>query len=343
MKHGKDFMADKPGMTTLEQLAEARQGPGGDGPHLLRPVQRAPGEPRHGEGGRPGQGGRHRQGDPDDRPRAASHDPKTRPAWFFEKERYGGILTDIASHQFDQFLFFTGSTRAEVVASQVGNVAHPQWPGLEDFGDAMVRGNGGSGYVRVDWFTPDGLSTWGDGRLTILGTEGFIEIRKNVDIAGRPGGNHLFLVDQKETRYIDCKDVPLPYGERLVDDVLEPHRDGHAPGPLLPGHGAGAARGEAGAAGGFEDDLRRRRAGRPGPSARGGRLLAAAHRSLRCARQLDFEHVGDEHLAPVLVEVDGGALRVAAHGHPGAELLVAEPLPDGQGLVHGLLLFCGAA
>ena len=84
----------------------------------------------------------------------------------------------------------------------------------------MVRGNGGSGYIRVDWFTPDGLSTWGDGRLTILGTDGFIEIRKNVDIGGRPGGSHLFLVDQKETRYSTATNVPLPYGERLVDDVL---------------------------------------------------------------------------------------------------------------------------
>jgi hypothetical protein len=84
----------------------------------------------------------------------------------------------------------------------------------------MVRGNGGTGYVRVDWFTPDGLATWGDGRLTILGTEGFIEIRKNVDIGGRPGGNHLFLVDGKETRYVDCSQVALPYGGQLVDDVL---------------------------------------------------------------------------------------------------------------------------
>ena len=84
----------------------------------------------------------------------------------------------------------------------------------------MLRGNGGTGYIRVDWFTPDGLNTWGDGRLTVLGTDGFIEIRKNVDIGGRPGGNHLFLVDQKETRYIDCSDVPLRYGTRLVDDVL---------------------------------------------------------------------------------------------------------------------------
>ena len=83
-----------------------------------------------------------------------------------------------------------------------------------------VRGDKGSGYIRVDWFTPDGLATWGDGRLTILGTDGFIEIRKNIDIGGRPGGSHLFLVDQKETKYVDCQQVPLPYGEQLVQDVV---------------------------------------------------------------------------------------------------------------------------
>jgi predicted dehydrogenase len=220
MKHGKDFMSDKPGMTTLEQLAEARkvQAETGRIYSILyserlenKATEKAGDLVKAGAIGRVIQTiglGPHRM------------TPQTRPSWFFEKEQYGGILTDIASHQFDQFLFFTGSTQADVVASQVGNVAHPQWPGLEDFGDAMVRGNGGSGYIRVDWFTPDGLSTWGDGRLTILGTEGFIEIRKNVDIGGRPGGSHLFLVDQKETRYIDTSQVVLPYGERLVDDVL---------------------------------------------------------------------------------------------------------------------------
>ena len=92
--------------------------------------------------------------------------------------------------------------------------------GLDDFGDMVLRGDGGSGYVRIDWFTPDGLSTWGDVRLTILGTEGFIELRKNVDIGGRPGGDHLFLVDQKETRYVDCTKQALPYGEQLVSDIL---------------------------------------------------------------------------------------------------------------------------
>jgi predicted dehydrogenase len=145
--------------------------------------------------------------------------PSSRPPWFFQRERYGGIINDIASHQADQFLFFTGSTSAEVVAAQVANYHHREHPGFEDFGDLVLRGDGGTGYIRVDWFTPDGLETWGDTRLTVLGTDGYIEVRKNIDIAGRAGANHLFLVDQKGTHYIDCNDVPLPYGPQLVHDI----------------------------------------------------------------------------------------------------------------------------
>jgi predicted dehydrogenase len=221
MKHGKDYMADKPGITTLEQLAEVRKVQAETKRiYSICYSERLENKAtvRAGElvkAGAIGQViqtiglGPHRMNAP------------TRPAWFFERDKYGGILCDIASHQFDQFLFFTGSTQAEVVASQVANVRHPQYPGLEDFGDVMLRGDKGAGYIRVDWFTPDGLATWGDGRLTILGTDGFIEIRKNIDLGGpRPGGNHLFLADGKETRYVDCKDQPLPYGPQLVDDVL---------------------------------------------------------------------------------------------------------------------------
>lgn len=220
MRHGKDYMSDKPGFTTLDQLAEARKVQA-ETKRIYSIMYSERFENRAtvkaGELVKAGAIGRvlqtiglgpHRM------------NPKTRPAWFFDRQRYGGILCDIASHQADQFLFFTGSTNAEVVASQVGNLAHPQYPGLEDFGDAVVRGTGGTGYFRVDWFTPDGLGSWGDGRLTIMGTDGYIEIRKNIDITGRPGGEHLFLVDRKETRYISCADVPLPYGDQLVADVL---------------------------------------------------------------------------------------------------------------------------
>jgi len=220
MKHGKDYMSDKPGITTLDQLAEVRRVQAETRRiysimYSERFENRA--TARAGELAAAGAIGRvvqtiglgpHRM------------NPKTRPAWFFERPRYGGILCDIASHQADQFLYFTGSTRAEVVVAQIGNVHHPQYPTFEDFGDVTLRGDRGAGYIRVDWFTPDGLATWGDGRLTILGTDGFMEIRKNIDIAGRPGESHLFLVDQKDTRYIDCRSVPLPYGEQLVSDVV---------------------------------------------------------------------------------------------------------------------------
>lgn len=220
MRHGKDFMVDKPGIVTLQQLEEVKK--------VQKETKRIysimyserlenRATVKAGELVKAGAIGKviqtiglgpHRM------------NIKSRPAWFFKHTMYGGILCDIGSHQFDQFLFFTGSTQATVAFSQVGNVHYPQYPEFEDFGDVTLRGNEGAGYIRVDWFTPDGLNTWGDGRLTILGTEGFIELRKNVDIAGREGGNHLFLVDQKETRYIDCSKEPLVYGEQLVNDIV---------------------------------------------------------------------------------------------------------------------------
>jgi predicted dehydrogenase len=220
MQHGKDFMTDKPGFTTLAQLAEARKVQAATGRIYSvcyserfenRATTYAAELARSGAIGKVLQTiglGPHRGNLP------------TRLPYFFQRERYGGILCDIGSHQFDQFLYFTGSTQAEIVTSQVGNLAHPQHPGLEDFGDAVLRGDAGTGYLRVDWFTPDGLPVWGDGRLTVLGTEGYIEVRKYIDIAGRPGANHVFITDKKGTRYEKCDHIALPYGRNLVHDVL---------------------------------------------------------------------------------------------------------------------------
>jgi predicted dehydrogenase len=143
-----------------------------------------------------------------------------RPEWFWNPDQYGGILCDIGSHQVDQFLFYTGSKQAEVVESQIANVRHPDRPRFQDFGDMVLRGDRGLGYVRLDWFTPDGLGTWGDGRLFILGTNGYIEIRKYTDVAVKKQGNNLFIVDHKQARYIDCNNVTLPFGPQFVADVV---------------------------------------------------------------------------------------------------------------------------
>ncbi len=219
MQHGKDYMSDKPAFTTLDQLAAARKVQAETrriysvnySERLeTRTSQRAEDLIRSGAIGRVIQTlglGPHRTR------------LETRPWWFFERDQYGGIICDIAAHQFDQYLHYTGATAAEIVHAQVANYNHPAYPGFEDFGDIVLRSEGCTGYIRVDWFTPDGLSTWGDGRLVIMGTDGYIELRKYVDIAGRPGSDHLFLVTQEKTEYFDCSQDPLPYGARLIADI----------------------------------------------------------------------------------------------------------------------------
>jgi predicted dehydrogenase len=219
MRHGKDFMSDKPAFTSLQQLDEARRVQRETGriyaiDYSERTRNRA--MVKASELVASGALGQVLQTIGVGPHRLNAH---RRPDWFFQRARYGGVLTDIGSHQADHFLHFTGSTSCEVVASQIGNLAHPETPELEDFGDALVRGNGGTGYFRVDWFTPDGLDSWGDGRVTIVGTSGFIEVRKNVDLAGRPGPAHLFLVDRQSTQYVDCSGVEAPYARQLLEDV----------------------------------------------------------------------------------------------------------------------------
>jgi predicted dehydrogenase len=236
MQHGKDYLSDKPGITTLEQLAEVRR--------VQAETKRIYGimyserlevraAVKAGELVQQGAIGKVIQ-----TINIAPHliqypNQPPRPEWFWDPVKYGGILTDIGSHQVDQFLFYTGSKEAEVVASQVANVNHPEHAAFQDFGDVMLRGDKGLGYVRVDWFTPDGLGVWGDGRLFLLGTEGYIELRKYVDIAGRKGGNHLFIADQKQTRYIDCSQVELPFGPQFISDIVNRTETGQSQAQTL--------------------------------------------------------------------------------------------------------------
>jgi len=219
MEAGKDVLVDKPGCTTLEQLSRIRA--------CVERTARTwsvdfserfevPAVTRAAELVQAGAIGRVVQtcGLGPHRLNAAS-----RPAWFFERARHGGILTDIGSHQIDQFLYFTGSTDAEITRAAARNVAHPEYPQLQDFGEIALESEHGFGYVRVDWFTPDALPNWGDGRLTILGTEGYIELRKYVDVGGPDGTDHLVLVNADRCERVQCVDAGLPFFARLASDV----------------------------------------------------------------------------------------------------------------------------
>lgn len=222
MDAGKDYFTDKAPLTSLEQLAAAKEAVKRTGKkYMVYYSERLHVECAVYAGYLIEQGaigkvmnvigfGPHRLSAP------------ARPAWFFEKEKYGGILCDIGSHQIEQYLFYSGAKDADVVRSNIANFAHPDYPELEDFGEAMLVGdNGTTNYFRVDWFTPDGLGTWGDGRTTILGTEGFIELRKYINIGTQRTENHLFIANGTTEQHIECTGkVGYPFFGQLILDCL---------------------------------------------------------------------------------------------------------------------------
>lgn len=219
---GKDYFTDKAPLTTLDQLAAAKEATARTGrKYAVCYSERVHNEAAVLAGQLIEQGaigrvvhvlglGPHRVG------------PHARPDWFYEKALYGGILCDIGSHNFEQILHFTGAADAEIVSSSIANYRHPDHPELDDFGDAhLITDNGASGYVRVDWLTPDGLSTWGDGRTFILGTTGYIELRKYINIATDDGPGNVFWVDHEGEHRIDATGkVGYPFFGELILDSL---------------------------------------------------------------------------------------------------------------------------
>ena len=222
MKAGKDYFTDKTGFTSLDQLEETKKVVEETGRRYFVYFS----ERLHVEGaifagklieeGRIGRViqvtgfGPH------------SLNKESRPDWFFKKEEYGGILTDIGSHQIEQFLYYTGNKDAKVLHSKVANYDNPDSPELEDYGDATLVGeNGATFFYKVHWFSPKGLSTWGDGRTFITGTKGSIEVRKYTNVATNATGDHVFLVDENGEEHFEVNGkVGFPFfGEMILDCI----------------------------------------------------------------------------------------------------------------------------
>jgi predicted dehydrogenase len=219
MRRGKDVMVDKPGVTTSDQLAavEAAVRETGRiwsmalGRLTSSAVQAALQVARSGELGRLVS-----------LTSLAPHrlNRALRPAWFFDRAAYGGIITDIGVHSIDQFLAFADVSDATIAAATIGCFG-TEPPGFQDFAEVTLRGGGMTGTMRLDWFTPDGLADWGDGRLFLTGTEGTLELRKNLDLEGRAGGNHMFVTNRKQTRYVDASTHPVTYYQDFLADVRD--------------------------------------------------------------------------------------------------------------------------
>ena len=218
MDHDKDYFTDKAPFTTLEQLSQARRKVIDTGrKYMCCYSERLQNEaacfamdlimPHQVLGLGP-----HRLNAPH------------RPDWFFNKAEYGGIITDIGSHQAEQFLAFAGARDATVTFARVHNYNHSEFPELEDFGEfSLVGDNQASGYFRMDWFTPNVLRTWGDGRTVILGTEGYIELRKYVDVARDDNReNNVYIVTDAGEEYHNVTGkIGHPFFKTLILDCLD--------------------------------------------------------------------------------------------------------------------------
>lgn len=219
MRRGKDVMVDKPGVTTPEQLAAVQATVRETGRiwsvclgRLTSPsAQAALDVARSGELGRLVS-----------LTSLAPHrlNRQLRPVWFFERAAYGGIINDIGVHSIDLFLAFAEASDATIAASTIGCFGTPP-RGFEDFAEITLHSEAMTGTMRLDWFTPDGLPDWGDGRLFLVGTEGTLELRKNLDIEGRAGGDHMFVSNRQRTRYQDCSALPVTYYRDFLEDVRD--------------------------------------------------------------------------------------------------------------------------
>lgn len=228
MRAGKDYFTDKSPFTTLTQLAEVERVVAQTGrKYAVYYAERLHNDAawRAGELIAAGAVGRVLQV-LNLAPHRLAKD--TRPDWFFDKARYGGIITDIGSHQVEQFLTYAACEDADINFARVENFSHPDRPGLEDFGEFSLTGdNGASFYSRVDWYTPEGLRTWGDGRTFIVGSEGSIELRKYLDIARDAPASKLFLVNGEGEQEIEClAQTGFPFFGAFILDCM--NRTEHA-------------------------------------------------------------------------------------------------------------------
>ena len=228
MRRGKDVLADKPGITTRADLAAMQATVAETGRKftvVFGDRWSSPASARARELVQAGAIGRlvsttgmspHRM------------NRATRPDWFWHARTNGSILVDIGCHQIDSFLHLTGREDAEIVHAAIRSVAPErtpvgdfQAPPFQDWGEMILRNDIATATMQMHWFTPDGLADWGDGRSFIVGTAGYIELRKNLDLAGRPGGQHLFLVTNERTEHIACAGQPVGTFRAFAADLRD--------------------------------------------------------------------------------------------------------------------------
>jgi predicted dehydrogenase len=218
MSRGIHVIADKPLLTTPEDLERVRDAVASGRAHLSLMLTC-----RFGAGYRK-IGALIREGQLGQVVHVATFGPhRLRPAgrepWMLNDAESGGVLVDIGIHYLDLLRWYIGEEPLRVSATH-GNMRFPELPEFTDHGHALLTFPGGAvGYVSVDWLTPEASPVNGDYRVFVTGTRGYCELK-----SGAPAS--LTLV----TDTLEQQQVSLEAAETTPSrDFLEALRDGRMP------------------------------------------------------------------------------------------------------------------
>jgi predicted dehydrogenase len=97
-----------------------------------------------------------------------------RPSWFLDRATYGGILTDLITHDIDLALVFTKATSGTITGAVAGEL--PDRPGFALSGVAMLRTPTQLMVLEANWLTPAASPVHGDYHMRVVGCEGVVDL-----------------------------------------------------------------------------------------------------------------------------------------------------------------------
>lgn len=132
----------------------------------------------------------------------------SRPAWYSNRDLYGGTLLWIASHGIDAVRFCAGQEFDRVTGTD-NNLSRSQYGTMEESVSALFElRNGGTAIVYADFLRPQSAPTHGDDRLRIAGSKGVVEVREARCV--------LIFGDEGERDITDSVQVRPVYEELLA-------------------------------------------------------------------------------------------------------------------------------
>jgi predicted dehydrogenase len=95
-----------------------------------------------------------------------------RPDWFWRRDHYGGIASDLPVHDIDLVLHLTGATSG-TVAALTGAARRPDF---DDHVAVLLRAGDVAATIEANWMSPEAVDVHGHYRMRLAGTLGTAEL-----------------------------------------------------------------------------------------------------------------------------------------------------------------------